>query len=149
MQISKHRKFLNEVLLHKWKFSKDSLVYDIGVNGTWDYGFTTIDRDPDKHPDILLDMEKGSPITKADGILFNGVFEQCGNPWVLMDKMTLCLKDKGILIAGLAGIGMPFYGENDKWRVTKQGAIDYMKYFNILDFHEFPEYFYVVGSLRN
>jgi len=155
--ISEHRKFLNDTLLPKWasQFHKDDLVYDIGKSTTWGYEsyfkckLKTIDRNPDLKPDYIMDLDGRFPaINTADGILFNGVFEQCNNPFNVIDGLIQLLKTNGLLLAGLASNGMESYGENDKWRVTKDGAIAYMRAFKIFEIHEFPAYFYILGKLR-
>ena len=148
MIISEQRKFLNEELLPKWTFPPQSVVYDIGKTTDWDYGFITIDRDKDKNPDIVLDMEKATTPHPADGILYNGVFEQCDDPWELMRNIVKSLKPRGKILAGLASTGMAPYGRRDKWRVTKDGALAYMEDFYLDNFYIFDGYFYALGGLR-
>ena len=150
--------FLNNTLLPKWagQFHEDDYVYDIGKSTTWDYksyfkcGFKTIDRNQDLKPDIHLDLEDLLHwlTPKADGVIFNGVFEQCGNPFEVIEGIKQILNPGGLILAGLASNGMEPYGESDKWRVTKDGALAYMKDFKILEIHEFPAYFYILGRLR-
>lgn len=153
--ISEHRKFLNDTLISRWayEFNKNQLVYDIGKSTTWDYkphfkcNFKTIDRNNNLGPDIHADLEYLiSAIVPADGLILNGVFEQCENPWALMNGVQLILKKGGKILVGLASIGMQPYGESDKWRVTKDGALAYMKGFKILSLYTFPAYFIILGE---
>lgn len=158
--ISEHRKFLNDTLLPKWagQFHEDDFVYDIGKSITWNYKpyfeckYRTVDRYKSLKPDIHMDLETVEPLNfftnHVGGILFNGVFEQCDNPFKVMNGIKCLLKNDGLILAGLASNGMEPYGESDKWRVTKDGAIAYMKDFKILEIHEFPAYIYILGKLR-
>jgi len=155
MQVSEHRKHLNETLMPDWgkQFHTYDTVYDIGKSVTWDYSadfrckFLTIDRDKSLEPDICINLENGERQgLKADGVIFNGVFEQCDNPFSLMEGILSLLNPQGKILAGLASIGMVPYGEKDKWRVTRNGVLAYMKYFRITQLTEFPEYFFVLGE---
>ena len=153
--ISEHRKYHNEVLLPEWskKFEPSHLVYDIGKSTTWDYkssfkcSLKTIDRNSYIEPDICIDIEWKNNIyvPLADGILFNGVYEQCSDPIKLMKGIKAIIKPGGLILAGLASIGMTPYGDSDKWRLTRAGAREYMKDFKIIEFLTFPEYFYILG----
>lgn len=154
---SAQRSLLEDELLPFWGklFKPGSLIYDIGANPELDYSkyfplcmYKTIDRDRFKSPHIVMNLEYGTPNKFADGIIFNGVFEQCDNPFALIDNIRLMLKPKGRILVGLAGIGMLPYGENDKWRVTRCGAIAYLESFEIITVRELPEYFFIIGRLR-
>ncbi len=150
---SEQRKFLNDVLLPHWaeQFGTSQLVYDIGKSTTWDYTsyfkcqYQTIDRESKLQPNILIDMENyiSFPGPMADGIVLNGVFEQCDNPFKLIHNVEYLLKDKGLILFGLPLTGMKPYGLNDKWRLTIDGARAYVKIFSIIREHIFPEYVYL------
>ena len=153
--VSEHRKYLNEVLMPQWaeQFHTYHNVYDIGKSTTWDYSkyfrckLRTIDRDDTLKPDVCLDMETDEIGLQADGVIYNGVFEQCDDPWMLLRGIVSMLKSEGKILAGLASIGMEPYGEKDKWRVTIDGAKAYIsEYFTITRIVELPEYFYVLGT---
>jgi hypothetical protein len=154
MLVSPQRAFLNDVLLPQFSSTK-GLVYDIGKSKTWDYSsyfkdaeYVTVDRSLENDPCLMHDMEK-APLQPADFILFNGVFEQCNDPWALMRNLEKSIKPGGTLLAGIASIGMPPYGERDKWRVTKDGLLAYLKNWDIITIHTFPEYFYAVAKFRS
>lgn len=153
---SEQRRFLNEVLLEPYRHRAGGLVYDIGKSQTWDYQgyftrwvYRTVDRDPALRPDIVHDLEDSPLPALAELVIFNGVFEQCSDPWALMRNLRRSIAPEGTLIAGLASIGMPPYGERDKWRLTLDGARAYLADWTIRDMHIFPEYFYAICQPRN
>ncbi len=152
--ISEHRKYLNEVLMLEWakEFKPHELVYDIGKSTTWDYEsffncrFKTIDRNANLSPNIVADVENlVELIEDADGIILNGVFEQCDDPWKLMRGVNHLIKKGGRILVGLASNNMEPYGPNDKWRVTYDGAKAYMDGFTVDRFDVFPNYFFLTG----
>lgn len=159
MPISEHRRFLNEELLPRWakQFDKDHVVYDIGVS-KWDYRkffdceYYTVDRDEKRKPDIVANIGEffdGTLLPHlANGILFNGVFEQTENPINTMREILNVLCVGGKLLVGLIGIAAPCRSNRDKWRVTKAGAMEYCKAFHIDHFYELPGYYYVVGTKK-
>lgn len=155
MQPSEHRRYLNEVLLPKWaaQFSPDQLVYDIGKSTTWDYRpyfkcqYMTVDRNEDLKPDLVRDVEKIRLVPQADGILFNGVFEQCDDPLAIIRNLRHSLKEGGRILCGLAGIGMVEYGPKDRWRITQAGVQIYMREFKINEVFSFHSYYYVDASI--
>lgn len=152
--LSEQRRFLNEYLLDEFKslIRPGSIILDIGKTDTFDYNswfkeytYISIDRDGSKNPSLVLDAEKSSLPFSAEGVIFNGVFEQCDDPFAIKRNMLSCLKPSGVVLFGLAGIGMKPYGERDKWRVTKEGALSFVKPLNLLKFYPLPEYFYALA----
>ena len=116
------------------RIPKASIVYDIGKSNTHDYfdvfkdmDFKTIDRDKNKVPDIVLDIEKLNEFNAddylelADAILCNGVVEQCDNPFKMIEACYSILKSNGIILFGMVLTGFPLY-DNDRFRFTAQGA---------------------------
>ena len=153
--ISQQRRFLNEFLLEEFKdhLPKKALVCDVGKTLTFDYAkafkefqYVTVDKDPSKNPSLTLDVEKSTIPLSADGLIFNGVFEQCDDPFSLKRNMLQCLKPGGVILMGLASIGMKPYGKSDKWRLTEDGAKTYCADLKILNFYKLPEYFYVLAT---
>lgn len=152
--ISEQRRFLNEFLIPEFKqmLRPDSIVCDIGKTEDHPYAsmfreftYVTLDRNPAKKPTILIDMEHNRPPISADGILFNGVFEQCDDPFSIWRNILSMLNPGGIVLAGLAGIGMTPYGSSDKWRVTKDGAQLFVRPLTIISTYDLPEYHYVIA----
>ena len=157
MPISEARRFLNEELLPRWakQFEPGQIVYDIGVS-KWDYRkffdseYFSVDCDEKRKPDILCNVEKsyiGESFHRlGNGILLNGVFEQCDNPFALMKNVHKSMVDGGKILAGLIGRRARWKSVRDKWRVTKSGALSYCKGFRIDEFYELPSYYYVLGT---
>lgn len=113
----------------------NSLVYDIGKSTTWDYKDTfknyqyhTIDRNEELNPDFVVDVENYFPsftlfkesLKPCDGIVCNGVIEQCNNPFKLIKGVKGILKKGGYLLLGSISIGFPLYA-NDYIRFTPRG----------------------------
>lgn len=150
--ISEQRRFLNEFLIAECRPSS-GLVYDIGKSQTWDYrpffpscNYKTVDRDLALRPDILHDMERRPLDPQAGFIFFNGVFEQCDDPWAIMRNIRASLLPGGTLLAGIANTKMPLYGERDRWRITRAGIDIYFKSYTIKHLYELPEYFYAIAE---
>lgn len=108
------------------------IIYDIGKTPKHDYAswfegsdFKTIDINPRKNPDMLLDVESPNimPSLKstAHGILCNGCTEQCGNPFNLMRGVHDLLRMNGMALFGIISIGYPIF-EFDRFRFTPNGA---------------------------
>lgn len=155
---SDSRRFLHDVVLPRWarQFSDGQLVYDIGKSPLWDYAahfrcaLVSVDRDRRTGADMVLDMERPIPpeVRRADGIMFNGVFEQCADPFRARAGIDSLLAPGGTVLFGLAGPGMAQYDETDKWRVTRDGARAYASSFEILEFHELSTYFFIIARKR-
>lgn len=142
---------------------KRQVIYDIGRSDIHDYSATfkdfdykTVDRDPFKRPDISLDIEGLNEISvddyldRADGLLCNGVIEQCNDPFAMLRACRAMLKDGGIALFGMVLLGYPALSL-DNFRFTKSGAVNALKKcgFSILyvDFVErdgVPTYVYAI-----
>ena len=157
MPISEARRFLNEELMPWWAATMrlpPKRVIDVGVSKwSWNYrqcfqcsGYETLDRDPEREPDIVQDLEEVPCSPQVDGMILNGVFEQSNDPFQLMRNVIKSLVPGGKILAGLIGIDAPWTSDRDKWRVTKSGALEYCKAFCIDEFYELPGYFYVLGT---
>jgi len=110
------RQHFNEVVLPKFikEFvKKDDMVIDVGKpNDGWNYRrmfnelpvepahYRTLDRRADLHPDIVDDMENSNLAKEiANIVICNGVFEQCNNPFKLVEGLWKVLmgEDTGCL----------------------------------------------------
>lgn len=116
-----------------------SLIYDIGKSHIHDYrkefnkfDYRTIDRDLGKHPDILLDIEGLNEIsiddylTRAEGLLCNGVVEQCDDPIKMIRSCHAMLKSNGQALFGFVLLGYPQH-TYDFFRFTESGACGALK----------------------
>lgn len=121
----------------------NSVIYDIGKSAKYDYAdmfknynYKTIDKDANKNPDILQDMEVPlglySMINSADAVICNGVVEQCENPFKLLGMIDVVLKDSGYLLFGTVLTGYPVY-DNDRIRFTAFGIENALKKYEIID----------------
>lgn len=110
-----------------------SEVRDVGVSGSHSYRaafarqrYQTIDREPKKRPDILLDLEGPIPdllARTADVVLCNGVTETCGNPFALVRGVRAILKPHGRALFGVMLAGYPIGEKADLTRFTPAGAV--------------------------
>jgi hypothetical protein len=140
---------LERTKYHEWleKFKNyltpGCLVYDIGKSARYDYAQTfkeynylTIDKDANKKPYLILDIEDvrdlgGLDVPKA--IICNGVVEQCENPFLLFQNLFGLLQPGGFMLIGTVLTGFPVY-DNDRVRFTVRGIINLMKkYGDILE----------------
>lgn len=126
----KYHELLEGVILSETPH--DAKVYDIGKSSHHDYKplfngreYITVDRDPGKEPDLLVDLDKeGWPadlLMSADLILCNGVTEQCANPFRLCSRLRGLIKSGGMAFFGIASLSYPPYS-TDYTRFTPEGA---------------------------
>ncbi len=111
-----------------------AIVYDIGKSIYHDYKgkfkgrhFQVIDMDPDKAPDVVLNIEGLNEanidqyIEKADALLCNGVIEQCNDPMQMIRSCSAILKMDGLVLFGFCSVGYPIH-DLDRFRFTEQGS---------------------------
>jgi hypothetical protein len=131
---------------HEWleKFkaylTPGCLVYDIGKSAKYDYvetfkgyKYLTIDKDPDKKPDLVHNIEDANAMILIDmpgAIICNGVVEQCENPFRLFDNLFY-LNSGSIVLIGTILTGFPVY-DNDRVRFTVMGITNLMKKYGII-----------------
>ena len=131
------RKFLNDVLMPSTAPTMGKFVIDVGKTLTWDYRpyfkpgvYTTLDRNPETKPHILLDLEKDTVpdriVKAATGVICNGVYEQCSDPSLLRIGLEKISAKDSIILFGAPCL-MPLYGVADKWRITPDGIREYLK----------------------
>ena len=132
------------VWLEKFKayLNPGAVVYDIGKSRKYDYvetfkdfTFRTIDKNPLVQPDLELDLEELYSVTLlplADGILFNGVVEQCENPFILLETLNEMLKGSGVMLVGTVLTGFPVY-DNDRFRFTEMGIKNALRDYKLLE----------------
>ena len=162
MEMSPERKRYHQIMSEFiLLLSPKSTVYDIGKSTRFDYAplfsghsFKTIDRDPDKRPDIAMDIEMltSSSFATADALLCNGVIEQCNDPMQMIRGCNSLLKSGGLILFGFCLLGYPPY-DNDRFRFTSQGAIVAVKRngFNIIKIdivkrNDIESYIYVLAK---
>jgi hypothetical protein len=128
---------LNDIMIPTFKgYLKGDKVYEIG-KGVYDYkhyipNLITIDKDPNKHPDIVMDIETCSPY-KADGVLCIGVSECCENPFDLIEGVADMLVKDGKALFSIMLLDSR-ESEGDFWRFTTQGARKLLNtWFDILE----------------
>jgi len=92
------------------------------------YHYRTIDRDKNKKPDILLDIESMDQFNAeqylpvADALLCNGVVEQCDNPFQMIKACNAMLRMGGLMLFGSVLLGYPPHSY-DRFRFTDTGAL--------------------------
>lgn len=164
MQLSPERLRFNELLEElKSELKPGATIYDIGKSALHDYrpffhGFRykTIDCDPLKTPDYVLDVEiPGSAfkVKSADAIIVHGVLEQCNDPVRMLQGALMLLKAGGKALFGLISVGYPLY-ENDRIRITPNGVEHYLKGLKIVhqetifrpEGENLPSYIFVKGE---
>jgi len=141
----------------------NSLVYEIGKSHLHDYKslfekhrHKTIDIDPLKKPDILLDVENSASVMRlgvADAVIMHGVYEQCNDPIKLIRGVTAMLRPGGKALFGLISVGFPLFGF-DRWRITPSGVDIYLKDFNktsevVIYRGELPSYVFVTAEKKS
>lgn len=125
----RYHQFLNLIKVLMWP---GAIVYDIGKSIAHDYvgqfaaqKYKTIDRDPDKTPDIVLNIEglccPEEYVDLCHFVLCNGVVEQCDNPYDLLAGVNAILKPGGFALLGIISVGYPIYSM-DRVRFTPSGA---------------------------
>lgn len=129
MELSNERRIYNE-LTNQFKrlLPVGGLIYDIGKSQLLDYKSTfegykylTVDRNRNIGADIIDDLEETKIVELADGVLCNGVMEQCTNPMAVLESIYKILKPMGHLLLGAMSIGYPMY-EFDYQRFTPKGV---------------------------
>ena len=110
-----------------------SAVCDIGKSGKHDYSplfdgstFVTIDRNPDREADILVDLERPYPVQLSesyDVLLCTGVTENCDNPVALLIGCRGLVKTGGRALFGIMLVGYPISDKADFTRYTPNGAL--------------------------
>jgi len=156
---------------HEWleKFkaylTSGCLIYDIGKSAKYDYADTfkeynykTIDKDINKNPDIVADMEiliETYKIDNADAFICNGVVEQCENPYQLFKVLFELLKPGGYALIGTVLTGFPVY-DNDRVRFTVVGIKKVLKKRQLIDSEVIyragvtdPTYMYLIVKKEN
>src|SRR6185503_14443596 len=123
-----------------------ALVYDIGKSHLHDYKtiieaerglrYRSIDRDPDKKPDIIADVELDGSIDQADAAICNGVIEQSDDPVGVIKGAARLVKMGGYVLFVIISVGYPLF-ERDFCRFTPNGVIRVLNNsgFEIKDFH--------------
>lgn len=149
-------------LIEKFKamIEPGGLVYDIGKSSLYDYHnafknyvYQSIDADAKKEPDIVMELGNtpiDSTLSKADGVLCNGVTEQCQNPYRLVSALNQLLKPGAAVLMGIISIGYPPY-DNDRVRFTPNGAsclmINYgfhVEHIDVVDRDGKPSYVFLI-----
>jgi hypothetical protein len=93
----------------------------------------TIDKNPHKEPDIVMDIETELPSDKADGVLCIGVTECCRNPFNLVKAVANMLTDNGKALFSIQLLNSNVT-ENDYWRFSIEGASKLLnEWFEIID----------------
>lgn len=140
---------------------KYSTVLDIGKSHLHDYApyfkghnYKTVDRDPSKKPEVLVDVEKPWAHDPVDAIICNGVLEQSDDPVQVIRGVTGVLKVGGWALFGIISVGYPLF-ERDFCRFTPNGVIRILNMFGmeILDFHiinreQLPSYIFSICRKR-
>ena len=159
--MTEERKHYNEVVLPQFIKSYvkvGNLVLDVGKpNDGWGYrglfpavNYLTVDRNPIVAPDILDDMENTTlDEACADCVICHGVWEQCDNPFKLVEGLRKVLKVGGYGLFGIMSIGFPMIQDLDLCRFTPQGVEKLLKDFSIvnlsvIDRQGVPSYIYVI-----
>ena len=145
---------------HKWieKFKNylnpHDTIYDIGCFSRHDYHetmrdyyYSTVDKDVNQSPDILLNIETHS-LLHADGIMCHGVHSECANPFNLTKGCYNSLKSGGIALFGIVLLGYPEY-DGEYWRFTQSGAKKLFDgYFDVLQdevyFRSIPSFYFSI-----
>jgi hypothetical protein len=134
-------------------------VFEIGKSEVYSYkdripNLITLDRDIHKNPDILIDIETviiGQDLLVCDAMMCIGVTEECSNPFNLIEGLARIIKDKGIVLFGIALIGNKGY-DNDYWRFTISGARKLVnRYFDTLQekiiyTNGIPSYSFIIAN---
>lgn len=160
MSITPERAKFHELLkqFKEW-VNKTNLVYDIGKSSSHNYKplfrctYRTIDKDPDKKPDIVCDVEGDFNLPLADGIICMGVTEQCDNPYKLIEGVNSLIKPNGVALFGVVSVGYPIY-DKDYVRFTPCGVKRLLNKYNILEEqtvfrYNLPSYIFVIGSKKH
>ena len=141
MELSNERIIYNELINQFKGFGPTGgLIYDIGKSQLLDYKSTfkdfkyfTVDRNRNIGSDIIDDLEETKIVELADGVLCNGVMEQCTDPVAVMRGVYNIMKPNGHLLFGAVSLGYPPF-EFDYCRFTPKG-VDYvlLPHFKILE----------------
>lgn len=161
-QISEERRKYHDIIPSFIKrIKREGIVYDIGKSHLHEYRSTfagfhylSVDRDPNKAPDILLDVEKyrhGLPgLQPADALMCNGVIEQCDDPIEIIKACNDLLVAGGVALFGMVLLGYPPH-ENDRFRFTKNGAMSALVRYGfqvddvtVIERSNIPSYIYAI-----
>lgn len=117
-------------------------ILDVGKSRFWDYGFKTIDINPDLKPDVVGDIcNFVLPDNTYDTILCNGMYECVENPLKMMNEVYRMLKVGGKAIFGFVGKDYKPYKKD--WKFYNKD-IDFRE-FKVLEEKDFDnKYHYII-----
>ena len=153
------RQHFNEVVLPRFikEYVHKNIVLDVGKpNDGWNYrqmfegmNYKTLDRRKDLKPDIVDDMEDTKLAEEyTDIVICNGVFEQCCNPFKLVEGLWKVLRRDGYGLLGIMSVGFPMIQDLDLCRFTPQGVDRLLRAFKIINMDirerdKMPSYIFV------
>ena len=115
-------------------------VLDVGKSTHWEYGFPTIDTNPELHPTFIGDICNSSlPDKTYDTVLCNGMYEFVSSPQKMVDECLRILRPGGIAIFGFVGKNYQPYKKD--WLFYNKGDI---KFENTIEQKDFDNYHFII-----
>lgn len=118
----------NRVWYNEWvKKNAKGAVLDIGKSKHFDYGFPTLDNNPELNPTYLGDICHSNISNNVfDTILCNGMYEFIENPQKMVNECIRMLAINGLVIFGFVGKGYYVHKTTQHrktYRVYEEGSL--------------------------